>query len=118
MNSKVLFGLSILLFASILISCNKNSEPPDRDPPIITILGSNPMFHCIVQLNDTIIYTDYIDPGATAYDEIDGDITDKIDTTINVNGEVLGTYTVLYTVEDKAGNSATATRTVEVIYCK
>ena len=105
MNSKVLFGLSILLFASILISCNK-----DKNPPTITVLGSNPMFHCIA--------SDYIDPGATAHDEEDGDITDKINTTINVNEEQIGIYTVLYSVEDKAGNSATATRTVEVIYCK
>ena len=105
MNSKVLFGLSILLFASILISCNK-----DSNPPVITIIGSNPMFHCID--------SDYIDPGATAHDEEDGDITDRINTTINVNEEQIGTYTVLYSVEDKAGNSATATRTVEVIYCK
>lgn len=76
------------------------------------------MFHCIVQMNDTIIYTDYIDPGATAHDEEDGDITDKINTTINVNEEQLGTYTVSYSVEDAAGNSANATRTVDVIYCK
>ncbi|MCD4729644.1 MAG: DUF5011 domain-containing protein [Bacteroidales bacterium] len=113
MNLKALFGLSFLLFVSILFSCNK-----DSNPPVITIVGSNPMFHCIVQMNDTVIYTDYIDPGATAHDEEDGDITDKINTTINVNEKQVDTYTVLYSVEDKAGNSATATRTVEVIYCK
>jgi hypothetical protein len=76
------------------------------------------MFHCIVQFNDSVIYTDYIDPGATAVDEEDGDITDRITTTINVDEKQVGTYSVLYSVEDDAGNSASATRTVEVIFCK
>lgn len=105
MKSKALFGFGLLLFVSLLISCNK-----DNDPPVITVLGSNSMIHCIG--------AEYVDPGATAVDEEDGDVTDKINTTINVNPDVEGTYTVLYTVEDKAGNSATATRTVDVFFCK
>jgi hypothetical protein len=110
---KTILAINILFIFIFLISCNK-----DSNPPVITVLGSNPVFHCIVQMNDTVIYTDYIDAGATALDEEDGDITDKINTTINVNVKQVGIYTVLYSVEDKAGNSATATRTVEVIYCK
>ncbi len=113
MNLKVLATLSLILFVSLLISCNK-----DNTPPVITVLGSNPVIHCIAQMNDTIIYTDYVDAGATAYDQEDGDITDKINTTINVDEKQVGTYTVLYSVEDKAGNSAIATRTVDVKYCK
>ena len=105
MKSKVAFSIGLLLIASMMISCNK-----DKNTPVITVLGSNPMFHCIG--------IEYIDPGATAMDEEDGDVTDKINTTINVNKDVEGTYTVLYTVEDNAGNSSTATRTVDVIYCK
>lgn len=105
MNSKALFGIGLLLFASVLFSCNK-----DKNPPVITILGSNPMNHCID--------SEYVDPGATAHDEEDGDVTDKINTKINVEAQQIGVYTVVYTVEDKTGNSSVATRTVNVIYCK
>lgn len=105
MKSSAIFSIGLLLFVSILMSCNK-----DENPPVITVIGSNPMFHCIE--------TEYVDPGATAVDEEDGDVTHKINTTINVNSDLEGTYTVLYTVEDEAGNSASATRTVDVIYCK
>jgi len=110
---KTILAINISFIFIFLISCNK-----DSNPPVITVLGSNPMFHYIVQMNDTVIYTDYIDPVATALDEEDGDITDKINTTINVNVKQVGIYTVLYSVEDKAGNPATATRAVEVKYSK
>lgn len=105
MKSKALFGFGLLLFVLLIISCNK-----DNDPPVITVVGLNPVSHCIG--------SNYIDEGATALDEEDGDISDKINTINNVNADLEGTYTVLYTVEDKAGNSATATRTVSVIFCK
>jgi len=105
MKSKAFRVISILLFVSILIACNK-----DTNPPVITVIGNNPISCCIG--------IDYLDQGATAFDDEDGDITDKINTTYNVDKDQIGTYTVVYTVEDEAGNSATATRTVNVIYCK
>lgn len=105
MKARTVLSLGLLIFVSILLSCNK-----DNNPPVITVLGSDPMFHCIGN--------EFVDPGATAHDEEDGDLTDQINNTINVNTEVEGTYTVSYTVEDNAGNAAAATRTVDVIYCK
>lgn len=105
MKSKAFRVISILLFISILVACNK-----DTNPPVITVIGISPISHCIG--------IEYVDEGATAVDEEDGDITDKIVTSNNVDKDQIGTYTVVYTVEDKAGNSATATRTVNVIYCK
>ena len=81
---------------------------PDTTPPVITLLGDNPV--------SIEVGTPYIDAGATATDNIDGDITDKITTTNSVNVNILGTYTVVYSVQDNAGNSATqVTRTVNVI---
>ena len=81
---------------------------PDTTPPVITLLGDNPV--------SIEVGTPYIDAGATATDNIDGDITDKITTANNVNVNILGTYTVVYSVQDDAGNSATqVTRTVNVI---
>ncbi len=56
----------------------------------------------------------YVDPGATAVDDIDGDITDKIEVSGSINSTVVGTQTITYKVADRAGNLATATRTVIV----
>ena len=58
---------------------------------------------------------DYDDQGATASDDVDGDITDKIVTDDPVDTAVVGTYTITYDVVDNSGNAATSvTRTVRV----
>ena len=107
------FFLFFILAFIFLFSCNK-----DNNPPVITLLGANPQFHCIMQSEDTVIYLNYEDPGATATDEEDGDLTDKINVNINVDIKQIGIYSVTYSVKDKAGNNATAVREVNVIYCK
>ena len=57
----------------------------------------------------------YTDPGATAQDNIDGDISSAIVVTNTVNTAVVGTYTVTYNVSDLAGNAADPiSRTVQV----
>jgi PKD repeat protein len=56
----------------------------------------------------------YTDAGATATDNVDGDISDRITVVNPVDTSIAGTYTVSYSVEDNAGNSASATRTVIV----
>jgi len=81
----------------------------DGTPPVITLLGENPLN---LSVGDT-----YADPGATAADDIDGDITSSIvvagDT---VNTAVAGAYAVTYDVSDSAGNPAVQlTRTVNVV---
>lgn len=76
-------------------------------PPIITLLGSNPMY----------IYKDqpFVDPGATAYDQEDGDITGDIVQAGSVNNAVVGPYLLVHNVTDSAGNNAaTKVRTVYV----
>jgi hypothetical protein len=50
---------------------------------------------------------EYVDPGATALDDIDGDITDKIEVSGTVSSTVVGTQTITYSVADRAGNLAT-----------
>ncbi len=57
---------------------------------------------------------EYLDPGATAIDDIDGDISDKIEITGSINSAVVGTQTITYSVADKAHNSAIIKRTVIV----
>ena len=76
--------------------------------PVITLLGDNPQ---IIDVN-----TVYIELGATANDDIDGDITG----TININSSainltVVGCYPIIYTVLDSHGNSGQETRIVFVL---
>ena len=81
----------------------------DTTPPIITLIGANPL-SLEASLTDA-----YPDPGATASDNIDGDITSSIVMVGTVNMAVPGTYTVTYDVMDAAGNAATqVTRTIVV----
>ena len=58
--------------------------------------------------------TDFEDPGYTATDDYDGDITDKVVRSGNVDSKKAGTYELTYTVQDSAGNVTTKKR--KVIY--
>ncbi len=78
----------------------------DVTAPEITILGDNPY--------NLILGSTYTDSGATAIDDVDGDVTNKIQMTSNVNVNIAGTYSVTYTVSDNQNNTATRTRTVNV----
>ena len=79
----------------------------DATPPVITLLGDNPVN---IELGST-----YTDAGATAADNIDGDITANIVTVNPVNPDLVGTYSVTYNVSDAAGNAAAeVSRTVNV----
>jgi hypothetical protein len=79
----------------------------DTEAPVITIIGGS-----TVTVNQGATYTD---SGATATDNVDGDISANISETSTVNTAVAGTYTVTYSVSDVAGNVATpVVRTVNV----
>ena len=56
----------------------------------------------------------YTEPGATASDNLDGNITSSIKITGTPNMNLAGTYTITYTVSDAAGNTNTANRFVIV----
>ena len=53
--------------------------------------------------------------GVTAYDEEDGDLTDKIQYTGNINVNVVGTYEATYSVTDSDGNTTVVKRKVTVV---
>jgi hypothetical protein len=78
----------------------------DMTKPVITILGKNP---------DTLeVNQSYIDAGATALDNVDGDITSKITKVSTIDSSKVGTYTITYSVSDLANNTASEVRTVVV----
>ena len=80
---------------------------PDVTIPVITLLGESEVS---LELGST-----YIDAGATAVDNIDGDITANIVTVNAVDVNTVGTYTVTYNVSDAAGNAASQiSRTVNI----
>lgn len=56
----------------------------------------------------------YEEPGWTAEDNFDGDLKDDVTVKGTVDTYKAGTYTLNYSVTDKAGNTATAKRTVKV----
>ena len=57
---------------------------------------------------------EFLDPGATAVDDIDGDISDKIEVSGSIDSSEVGTHTISYRVADRAGNSTSVVRTVIV----
>ncbi len=75
-------------------------------PPTITLVGANPI--------EIFVNTLFVDPGATANDAEDGNLTSAIVKTGTVNASTTGTYTLTYTVTDSGGLSASTTRTVIV----
>jgi len=78
----------------------------DTLAPAITLNGSNPMtVEC---------HTTFVDPGATASDGCAGDLTSSIGVTGSVNSNVVGSYTLTYTVND-GSHTTSATRTVNVV---
>lgn len=56
----------------------------------------------------------FVEPGYTATDNADGDVTAKVTISKDHNVNVAGTYTITYTVTDSYGNTSTATRTLIV----
>ena len=86
--------------------CGTVTPPPANHPPVITLVGANPL--------SLTVGTPFIDPGATATDTEDGVITNRIIASSTVNTNISGTYNVLYTVTDSGGLSASTTRTVIV----
>ncbi|WP_414731540.1 immunoglobulin-like domain-containing protein [Winogradskyella sp.] len=79
----------------------------DTTPPIITLIGAS-----TINLTTGDAYNEQ---GATATDNIDGDLTANIVITGSVNTSVAGTYFRNYNVSDSAGNAASqVVRTINV----
>lgn len=71
----------------------------DEVPPVTTLIGDDPI---LLEAGDT-----YTDPGVTANDDVDGDITANVAVSGDtVDASQVGTYTVRYDVMDAALNAA------------
>ncbi|MCH9813907.1 MAG: DUF5011 domain-containing protein [Epsilonproteobacteria bacterium] len=86
-------------------SQNRTITILDKTAPVITLNGS-----ATLTLNQN---ESYIELGATATDAVDGNV--DVSTTGFVNTLDAGIYMLTYTAVDSAGNSASTTRTINVL---
>ncbi|PTL39378.1 FN3 associated domain-containing protein [Alkalicoccus saliphilus] len=100
----------------IMVQLEVPDIDPDYDmgdvtPPEITFvddeLNENPRIEMTAGEEFTV-------PEVTAVDDVDGDITDQVEVTNNVDPDSAGTYTVRYEAADEAGNRGQLTLTVVV----
>ena len=102
MKKLIYASLALLIFA-----CNSDDNSDnvvDTEPPVVTLTGESSVY--------LASGATYVDEGATATDNVDGDLTSNIETTSNVDTSVGGIYTVTHTVTDTSGNMHSASRTV------
>ena len=78
----------------------------DPIPPEITLLGDAEM--------SVTAGLDFTDPGFTAQDNVDGDLTAQVEVTGSVNTWLAGKYELTYSVEDGYHNRTTVVRHVTV----
>jgi uncharacterized repeat protein (TIGR01451 family) len=114
-NCSALDGLVITNTATVAsstadpVSANNSATAvltTSNPPPIITLLGGNPM---AVECHST-----FADPGATASGHCAGDLSSRISASGIVNANAPGSYARSYTVSDGVSTS-TVTRAVNVI---
>jgi len=89
---------------------NSSGSSIDGVAPIVTLIGDT---------NVTQSFGNYVEKGATAEDNIDGNLTKfiKINPKLNSKSEA-GTYIVTYIAIDTAGNEGTAIRSVTINPCE
>ena len=96
--------LLYLVVSVFIIACNNDDN--DSTAPVVTLIGES---STTVSQSST-----YVDAGATAIDNQDGDLTSSIVTTSDLDTSTLGAYTVVHSVSDAAGNVGSASRQVDV----
>ncbi len=99
--------LLIFLFLSACGSGDSDSvvTADDTLAPVITLNGDATISHYWGR--------DYVDAGATAVDDVDGEV--NVTVSGEVNTEVAGDYTLIYTAIDSSNNSSQLTRLVTVM---
>lgn len=70
----------------------------NQDRPVVTLLGSRTQFLTLDE--------NYLETGATALDEQDGDISSQINISGQVNSSAIGDYVIRYSVTDSGGHNA------------
>lgn len=100
---KVTYTYNFLFYK---IKKNRVVKVADISAPTISLNGDENI--------EVTIDTEYVEAGATAIDNLDGDLTDNIKITNNININELGEYKVIYEVTDKNDNKKEIIRNVKV----
>lgn len=105
---KFLTFLLLIALSLVLVACKEKDEE-EKDT-------LKPVFYGIY--NITIEEGDEFDPldGVSAIDNVDGDITDRIQVIGKVDTSKPGTYLIEYVVKDSAGNEKRLYRQIKVDY--
>lgn len=99
-NITLLSAVILLAGSSIFTSCKKD----DVTAPVVSLNAGD----------ETIsLQGNFVDLGATAHDNKDGDISASVSGNVDVNHT--GVYELVYTATDAAGNSGTASRNITVV---
>ena len=85
-------------------------------PPVITLIGGEETL--IIDLNKTPTLEDFTDPGCTAMDDFDGDVTARVVADLSaLDFEKLSAEQVItYKVSDAAGNETIKERKVQTVF--
>ena len=84
-------------------------------PPVITFLGGEGTL--IIDLNKTPSLEDFTDPGCTAADDFDGDLTAKVVSDLSaLDFNRLSDQVITYSVSDAAGNKTVRERKVKTVF--
>ena len=96
-------------YVSNLISneTTTTKENKDTTKPDLVLKGEKEI---VINVGDK-----FEDPGVTATDNVDGDLSSSVKKTGSVDTSKAGTYTITYSVSDKAGNKSEVKRTVKVV---
>lgn len=85
----------------------RNVKIIDDIAPVIKLKGNQ-----IIELS---LNEEYQEPGFTAIDEYDGDITEKVETEGEINTKKYGEYILKYSVKDSSNNPTEVNRIIKVI---
>ncbi len=90
-----------------IVQAEKDGIASDLIAPVVTLKGDASL----------TVYVDsaFADPGATAVDDRDGDITSRIIVLGRVDTSKLGDYVLTYTARDQNGNIGRAERRISVV---
>lgn len=103
-NNKILYSVSDS--SNNIFEIERQLVFEDKEFPKINLKGKEII---TIYLKDK-----YVEPGYTALDNCDGDITDKVKVIGSVNSNKAGSYTIKYQVSDEVGNTSEIKRTVIV----
>ncbi len=94
-------------YSFLLASRSRTVLVVDKVAPVITLNGNENVY--------ISTGTAFEDPGCTAFDEIDGDISSKVQVSSDLDIKKAGVYHISYVATDAAGNAVRERRTVNVV---